>query len=144
MKTGRPSDTPVILYAEDDIDDANYIRKVLAEKNANINLVVVTNGSDAVDYLKQAADEKISLIILDINMPKMDGREALVRIRSMKRYLNVPVILFTTSAMEPDKKFARSYQAEYIRKPAFIHQMDSIVDHFLTICSKQHTSADYS
>lgn len=139
MKTNNSSDVPLVLYAEDDVDDANYIRKVFAEKNANVNLVIVTNGSDAVDYVKQLGDQKISLIILDINMPKMDGREALVRIRSMKKYQNTPIILFTTSAMEPDKKFARSYHAEYVRKPAMMHQMDAIVDHFLTICSTQHT-----
>ena len=139
MKTEQLDETPIVLYAEDDIDDANYIRKVFAEKHANINLVVVSNGSDALDFLKQLGEQKISLIILDINMPKMDGREALVRIRSMKRFQNVPTILFTTSAMEPDKKFARSYHAEYIRKPAMIHQMDAIVDHFINICNNQYT-----
>lgn len=99
MKTQDSSDVPVVLYAEDDVDDSNYIRKVFAERNANVNLMIVTNGSDAVDYLKEAGEQKISLVILDINMPKMDGREALVRIRSMKRYQNTPIILFTTSAM---------------------------------------------
>jgi CheY-like chemotaxis protein len=138
MKTQNP-DVPIILYAEDDVDDAAYIRKVFNEKNANVNLIVVPNGAEAVEFLKHAGEQKISLIILDINMPKMDGREALVRIRSMKRYQDTPIVLFTTSAMEPDKKFARSYKAEYIRKPAMIHQMDAIVDQLLAMCSNQQT-----
>ena len=144
MKTLLSAGMPLVLYAEDDIDDATYITKVFADKKANVNLIIVSNGSDAVDYLKQLGDQKVSLIILDINMPKMDGREALVRIRSMKRFQTVPIILFTTSAMEPDKKFARSYHAEYIRKPAMIHQMDAIVDHFLAICRGEHTMTNSS
>jgi CheY-like chemotaxis protein len=77
------------------------------------------------------------LIILDINMPRLDGKEALKKIRTMPRYAEIPVVLFTTSSYTLDREFARQNKAGFITKPLDVRQIESIADQFVQHCTDE-------
>ncbi|WP_026736528.1 response regulator [Fischerella sp. PCC 9605] len=101
--------TITILMADDDEDDCMLAREALAESRLANDLHIVRNGEELMDYLYQRgryADPKSSprpgLILLDLNMPKKDGREALKEIKNDPELRQIPVVVLTTSKAEED------------------------------------------
>ena len=99
----------IILIAEDDPDDQLLIRDALRTANVDHRLVFLTDGHELIDYLNQRGEftdastaPRPSLILLDLNMPRMDGRKALAEIKSNENTRRIPVIVFTTSDSEAD------------------------------------------
>ena len=129
----------IILYAEDDEDDQQLIKDSLQEYSDNIEIIIHKNGAEAVSYLNNLApsDPAPCLIILDINMPKMNGIEALKQIRKINRFSKVPAILFTTSTHPLDKKFAAEFKAGFITKPIDTEQMKYIAETFIKHCKSE-------
>ncbi|BAZ31871.1 response regulator receiver protein [Cylindrospermum sp. NIES-4074] len=98
-----------ILMADDDEDDSLLVHEALIESQLPIELHIVRNGEDLMDYLchrGQYADSSIAthpgLILLDLNMPKKDGVEALKEIKSDPKLRRIPVVVLTTSKAEED------------------------------------------
>jgi CheY-like chemotaxis protein len=129
----------LVLYADDDIDDLKFVEQAFIENMINIELVMVKDGVKAIDYLRRLSilDPDPCLIILDVNMPMLNGKETLQRIRKMERFENIPVVLFTTSSLEQDKNFAIKYNAGFITKPLDARQMQRITDQFIEHCSDE-------
>lgn len=122
----RDKKNPVtIVIAEDDEDDYILTRDAFAESRLINNLVWVHDGEELLDYLTRhgeyAAPEsspRPALILLDLNMPRMDGREALERIKTDASLRSIPVVVLTTSRAEED--IVRSYDMgvnSFIQKP---------------------------
>lgn len=86
-----------VLLAEDDEDDQFFFSDALSELPFATELTIVSNGKDAVEKLKQA-DIKPDIIFLDLNMPKMNGKECLKMIRTNKSYKTIPCIILSTSS----------------------------------------------
>lgn len=115
----------VILLADDDADDRLLTRDALAENRLANNLKVVEDGEELVDYLFRRgkySDPETSprpgLILLDLNMPRKDGREALKEIKSHPDLKKIPVVVLTTS--KTDEDICKSYKLgvnSYITKP---------------------------
>jgi CheY-like chemotaxis protein len=72
-----------------------------------------------------------------VNMPLMNGKEALQKIRQMDRYQNTPVVLFTTSSTDFDKNFAKRHNAGFVTKPLDNRQMKNITDRFIEHCTAE-------
>lgn len=127
----------VVLYADDDLDDIQLVKEAFKLYSQHVELITVPDGLEAVSYLKNLSQNEDApcLIILDINMPRMDGKEALVKLREMKRFVDVPAILFTTSSQLRDKKFAELYNAGFLTKPIDYKQMDMITTQFISHCT---------
>jgi CheY-like chemotaxis protein len=114
-----------ILLAEDDPDDRYLIGEAIDETQLNVQLYIVEDGEELLDYLlqkgkyKNRADWPLpELILLDLNMPRMDGREALEAIKSNPDLRRIPVVILTTSRAEED--VLRTYDigiSGYIPKP---------------------------
>ncbi len=114
-----------ILMAEDDPDDQLLAREALEESMIANNLHIVENGEELIDYLKHrgkysdpASSPRPGLILLDLNMPRMDGREALRIIKTDPELHTIPVVVLTTSKAEED--ILRMYEVganSYIIKP---------------------------
>ena len=68
-------------------------------------------------------------------MPVINGKEALLRLREMEHFQEVPVVLFTTSSQSIDKNFAQRYNAGFITKPIDVKQMEFIADQFIDHCN---------
>ena len=121
-KPGEPVD---ILMADDDADDRLMADKALQEARLENNLSFVEDGEELMDYLlhrgkyTNAAEYPLpGLILLDLNMPRKDGREALKEIKAHPQLHRIPVVVLTTSAAEQD--IVRSYDLgvnSYIVKP---------------------------
>jgi CheY-like chemotaxis protein len=98
-----------VLVAEDDPDDRQWIQEALAECHVVQNVLFVEDGEELMDFLvrrgKYMSHGNIGfpgLILLDLNMPKKDGREALREIKTDPRLRHIPVIILTTSNAEQD------------------------------------------
>lgn len=114
-----------ILMADDDEDDRLLARDALQESRVLNNFICVEDGVELMEYLRQEgrfADSvsypRPSLILLDLNMPRMDGREALAEIKSDPALRGIPVIILTTSSAEED--MVNGYNlgaASFITKP---------------------------
>lgn len=98
-----------ILLAEDDADDRYLINEALDESGVICQLFVVENGEELLDYLLRRGrytDENEwpwpSLILLDLNMPRKDGREVLAEIKADSRLRSIPIVVLTTSQAEED------------------------------------------
>lgn len=122
----NPNDTNgiVILMADDDDDDYMLTQKALKKSKLLNKLCRVSDGEQLLAYLRREGEYKDAecsrpgVILLDLNMPKMDGREALKEIKSDPDLRNIPVVVFTTSKAEED--VFRSYQLgvnSFITKP---------------------------
>jgi len=115
----------VLLLADDDADDRQLAREALAENHVINELHEVADGEELMDYLfhrGEYADLRTSprpgLILLDLSMPKKDGREALAEIKADPQLRQIPVIVMTTSSAEED--ICRSYDlgaSSYVTKP---------------------------
>ncbi len=115
-----------ILMAEDDPDDRLFIEQAFNDLKISGKLHFVENGEELMNFLLRRgayADPRLSpqpsLILLDLNMPKKDGRQCLMEIKSDSGLKDIPVVVWTTSNLEED--MARCYEAgadSYITKPA--------------------------
>jgi CheY-like chemotaxis protein len=114
-----------ILMADDDADDRLLVKEALLDVNfPEKNLSFVEDGQDLIDYLygqgKYASEHKAplpDLILLDLNMPRKDGREALKEIKSHPELKHIPVVVFTTSTSNQDIKASYEIGANtYISK----------------------------
>lgn len=126
-----------ILWADDDADDLQMMREILIKRKRDYSIEEVHNGKEALEYLKKAKQRSDlpCLIILDINMPVLDGKETLSIIKSTADYNDIPVVVFTTSESEMDRLFCKKFQTEMITKPPTFKTLNDAVDRLLKYCS---------
>jgi two-component system response regulator len=124
-----------ILMTDDDSDDRLLALFAFKKLNAAHSIDFVANGQELIDYLMSRVESKSELpdlILLDLNMPKMDGREALKKIKSNPKLKQLDTIIFSTSTSEKDKKYSLDLGARsYIVKPS---NPDELVEIFRKIC----------
>jgi CheY-like chemotaxis protein len=125
-----------ILWADDDFDDLQMMREIVAKSRKNFEIVEMHNGKEALDYLRKA-NEKADLpclIILDINMPVLDGKETLSIIKNTEEYRDIPVVIFTTSESELDKLYCKRFNTEMVTKPPTFSTLSTALDKLLNFC----------
>jgi CheY-like chemotaxis protein len=127
-----------ILWADDDPDDLQMMREILLKTEKKFDIIEVNNGKEALDYLGRAKDEGAlpCLIILDINMPVLDGKETLSIIKRNDAYQSIPVVVFTTSESELDKIYCERMGTAMITKPPSFSSLESTVGKLLSYCHK--------
>jgi len=137
LMTKLVSSKNVILYADDDQDDLMLIKEAFNKYSSHIEIITVGDGNEALSYLNNlsAFDRIPCLIILDINMPRLNGKEVLKELRMMERFKHTPVVLFSTASNHNEKKFAEHYKAGFIPKPMDMEQLEKITDKFIEQCS---------
>lgn len=135
----------VILMAEDDADDRMLTKDAMDEGRLMNDLRFVENGEELLDYLLRrgnyadpASSPRPGLILLDLNMPKMDGREALAAIKAHPELRRIPVVIMTTSQAEED--ISRSYDLganSFVTKPVtferLVHLMQTLKHYWIDI-----------
>lgn len=124
----------VILMADDDDDDFLLTQKALVESKLLNKLIRVKDGEELIDYLLHQGKyegesvERPGVILLDLNMPRKDGREALKEIKSNPDLNEIPVVVFTTSKAEED--VYKSYQLgvnSFITKPVTFENLINVM-----------------
>ncbi|MCI3222758.1 response regulator [Streptomyces sp. NP-1717] len=138
-----PQPHPVeVLLVEDDAGDELMTREAFEDNRIGNTLHVVRDGLEALDFLYQRGEyteaPRPDLILLDLNLPKYDGRQVLEKIKSDQDLSHIPVVVLTTSAAEED--ILRSYKLHanaYVTKPVdldqFIKAIRDIDDFFVTV-----------
>jgi two-component system, chemotaxis family, response regulator Rcp1 len=136
---GRPVE---ILLVEDNPGDVRLTREALAEGKVRNNLYVAVDGVKALEFLRRegeyAGAVRPDLVLLDLNLPRKDGREVLAEIKADPALRYIPVVILTSSEAESD--IARAYDLHancYVTKPVdldqFIHVVRSIEDFWFSI-----------
>jgi len=130
-----------VLLVEDSLGDVRLTQEVFRDANLRIHLHVVSDGVEAMAFLRHEGEHvdapRPNLILLDLNLPRMDGREVLARIKGDDSLKTIPTVILTTSDAETD--ILKSYQLRancFLSKPvqleAFENLVKSINDFWLT------------
>ncbi|GAA2592338.1 MULTISPECIES: response regulator [Streptomyces] len=136
-----------VLLVEDDPGDELMTREAFEDNKIGNTLHVVRDGEEALDFLYRrgvhAEAPRPDLILLDLNLPKYDGRQVLERIKNEEELAHIPVVVLTTSAAEED--ILRSYKLHanaYVTKPVdldqFIAAVRQIDDFFVQVVRLPH------
>ena len=121
-----------ILLVEDNPADVRLIQLILEDAEFHVNFTVASNGREAMNILKReegSADApRPDMILLDLNMPVMDGREVLAKLEKLPNLSSIPVVVLTTSQSQEDLEYAYSKCiSSYITKPVDVHQFNTKV-----------------
>jgi two-component system, chemotaxis family, response regulator Rcp1 len=121
-----------VLLVEDSPGDVRLTREAFRDVNESVHLHVATDGVEAMAFLKRegvyAGAPRPDLALLDLNMPRMDGREVLARIKSDDSLKTIPTVILTTSEAEED--VAKAYQLHancYFSKPVQLDAFEELV-----------------
>jgi CheY-like chemotaxis protein len=140
--TLQPERQVEILLVEDDPGDVLMTREAFQDYKLRNQLHVVNDGVEAMAFLRQEGDHagkpRPDLVLLDLNLPRMDGREVLEAIKSDAELASIPVVVLTTSEAEDDVLRSYSLHANaYVTKPVdferFIEVVRQIDDFFVTV-----------
>ncbi|MBI5471043.1 MAG: response regulator [Ignavibacteriae bacterium] len=120
-----------ILLVEDDAVDAMTVKRALRDINVTNKLIVRGNGEEALEFLRQEDVERPCIIILDLNMPKMNGIEFLRVIKADETLRRIPVVVLTTSKGEQDRfesfdLSAAGYMLKPVEYPQFVEVVKNI------------------
>jgi CheY-like chemotaxis protein len=132
MKTANVSEVIQILLVEDNPGDVLLTKEALRDDKLRVNLNVVVDGEEAMAFLRKegrfAAVPRPDLILLDLNLPKKDGRQVLSEIKADDVLKCIPVVILTTSQAEED--ILRAYRLSancYVQKPIDLEQFIRVV-----------------
>lgn len=127
---------PLILMIDDNAADIELTREALREVNMPVDLDSVRDGLEALAYLRRqggyADRRRPDLLFLDLNMPRMDGRETLTMLKAQEETRDIPVVVLTTSESEHDVlESYRNYAAAFLTKPVTI---DELIGKLRVVC----------
>jgi CheY-like chemotaxis protein len=127
MREGKP----LLLIAEDDPDDQLLIQDAIDETcSPDLETFFVLDGVELLKFLHEKAQgpAKPGLVLLDLNMPRMDGRAALQEIKADPDLASIPIVIFTTSSSDLDVQYCQRYGVDgYYRKPNSITELREIM-----------------
>jgi CheY-like chemotaxis protein len=137
METGFYSNYS-ILCVDDDPDDLQMLREAIAIVDGNCQVVEAHNGIEGLSQLEEMKSAGVfpSLIVLDINMPKMDGRQTFLSIRADESFSCIPIVIFSTSSSSLDRMFFTNKNVEYIIKPISFTQCIEAAAKLLQHCKR--------
>ena len=122
-----------ILLIEDNPDDVRLLREVLLGVNNDVNLLVVSEGEEAVEFLGQQGKyvdaPRPDVILLDINLPKMFGRGVLAYIKSHSVLKSIPVVVLTSSEADTVKSYHLQASC-YLKKPGPLNEFEMLIRSF--------------
>ena len=125
-----------ILLGEDDADDQEMLKEVFSSIDDSFVLFFVNNGKEILSALeKLKADQMPCLIVLDYNMPGLNGADILRELSSNERYKNIPKVVWSTSGSEKFRSVCLELGAQdYVIKPTNITDLEKIARYMLSLC----------
>lgn len=125
----------IILYVDDDPEDREFLSLELTKANPRVQVQLAENGLQALEYLQQLKQSRLPcLIVLDLNMPFLDGRQTYQRIKTDDSLQAVPVIIFSSSEKPDDKRNFTEMGTEYFTKPLYMDQFQKVASHMVSLC----------
>jgi CheY-like chemotaxis protein len=135
-RTGSTAAYKFVLLGEDDADDEELLREVFSTIDNSFSLVFVNNGRKLIASLECLGDHELPcLIILDYNMPELNGAEILAKLKVIKRYDSIPKIIWSTSGSDTYKRVCLELGAcEYLIKPSNVSSLTDTARYMLSFC----------
>jgi two-component system, chemotaxis family, response regulator Rcp1 len=133
LKSGRTDSTRIeVLLVEDSPGDVRLTQEAFQEANEDVQLHVADDGVEAMAFLKKqgkyADAPRPDLVLLDLNLPRMDGREVLLHIKEDESLKAIPTVILTTSVAEADVAISYGRQAScYLIKPVQLEDFENLV-----------------
>ena len=123
---------PKILLIEDNEGDAELVKEALGNRQLKSEILVIDDGEEAINFLngsgKYKGEAPPNLIVLDVNLPKVDGKEILMFVKNNPNLKKIPVVIFTTSSLQSDIDFAYSNHANcYIVKSGDLSEFKKVI-----------------
>ncbi len=131
----KNNSSKLILIGEDDIDDKEILEEIFLSIDPTIKLHFINNGQKLLLFLENAEEQQLpSLIILDYNMPVLNGAEILKCLRPVKRLKNIPTIIWSTAIAGSFKSTCMSLGAtDYFVKPSRLTDLEALIKRMLSI-----------
>jgi CheY-like chemotaxis protein len=125
----------IIVQIDDDLEDLEMVANAI-NKYQNIELIQATDGYSGMEVLNKLVRKgnTPSLLLLDVNMPGMNGRDVLIKMKQNDLLKEIPVTLFTTSNSALDKTLASKYKADFISKPHSFTNLEQVVGKVISDC----------
>lgn len=125
------------MFGEDDLDEEEFLKEIFISINPDYSLLFFNNGKKLLATLEKMPDDQLPcLIVLDYNMPELNGAEILKVLKQNPRYDSIPKIIWSTSGSDLYKKLCLESGAnDYIIKPSNIKDLESTARHLLSYCS---------
>lgn len=129
-----------IIFADDDADDMELITGFFKQYNRNINVLEFKDGKEVLKFLDDFALNASAplLIVLDINMPRLNGKETLAAIRKHPKYQFIPVVVYTTSSNLADEEFCRNLGASWVSKSSTVEGVRQVAKVLAEFCELQN------
>jgi len=128
--------TKLILIGEDDLDDQEFLKEIFSSIDESISFLFASNGSHVLTHLSSSEDDQLPcLIVLDYNMPELNGAEILKELKGNKRYDAIPKIIWSTSQSDTYKDICLELGAnDYVVKPSNVNAFIEVTRHMLSFC----------
>jgi CheY-like chemotaxis protein len=125
-----------ILWADDDSDDLSLVKEAIESLDDSFQMIEASNGREALEclYSLHAISALPCLIVLDINMPVLNGKDTLTILKGDERFRSITVAVFTTSNSEKDRLFCERFGVEMFSKPHTYAGFEKMVSRLLTLC----------
>jgi CheY-like chemotaxis protein len=132
----KNGDPKLILIGEDDIDDEELLKELFSSVDNSFSLHFVENGRQLIEQLNTFPDNQLPcLIILDYNMPELNGANILKELKDQQRYKQIPKIIWSTSQTESYKKKCLELGADdYIIKPSRVNELLDTIRYMISFC----------
>jgi DNA-binding response OmpR family regulator len=129
-------DSKFILFGEDDIDDQELLKEVFTSIDGSFRLLFANTGEQVLSALRKCNDEQMPcLIVLDYNMPGLNGADILKELNNENRYTGIPRIIWSTSGSDLFKNTCLELGAsDYLIKPSNLKEMEDFVRYMLSVC----------
>jgi CheY-like chemotaxis protein len=126
----------LIVCIDDDHEDVDMLKDAFRKLSVDYEFIQATDGELGLKLLREMADrnEQPCLIVLDINMPRMDGRETFIALKKDPVLAGIPTVIFSTSSSAMDQLFFSKKNVEYFVKPIDFKKLSVVAGSFLKMC----------
>lgn len=135
-QNSEPNNFKFILIGEDDLDDQDFLKEIFSTIDESFSLVFASNGREILQYLDGCGDHHLPcLIVLDYNMPGLNGVEILKALKANPRYDGIPKVIWSTSKSSSYKDICLDMGAnEYLVKPSNVNELIETCKYMLSVC----------
>ena len=125
-----------ILFGEDDLDDEELLKELFSSVDDSFKLTFINNGRLLIEYLDTLSDNQLPcLLILDYNMPELNGADILENLKTRDRYADIPKIIWSTSGTETYRKKCLDLgAADYVIKPSRVSELVQAIKYMISYC----------
>lgn len=123
-----------LLYADDDADDRMLLVDTFGNIAPGMAVKTVPDGYATLEFLQKQTPPLPRLLILDLNMPGMNGKEVIERLKRNEHYRTLPIVVFTTSANPSDKEECARFGVDLITKPLDLKELEITASRLLQYC----------